>query len=119
MQITTCPQCGNKNNGQNITTEEIVHRYPSRYACHKCGYHGVPKVLEQYDGVFLGIEPPVPGLIGPWRIKTRLQNGEKKSFSALWDDVRNCIQSLDLQKGDAIRVFLDEETWCVEKIADD
>jgi len=116
MQITTCPKCGCKSFLEKLISDLVLNTCRSTYICKDCGFQGSPLVIEQYEGTFLGIKSSVPGFIGPWEIKTRLDNGEKKVIEVLWEDARDCIKSLKLKKGDKIKITIDEKLWCLEKI---
>ncbi|MEM0492387.1 MAG: hypothetical protein QXS02_00280 [Candidatus Thermoplasmatota archaeon] len=111
MEVVSCPHCGNK---QLKNTNDEKTQVKTSYKCIICGYEGTPVVLEQYEGVFQGIKP-APGFIGPWDIHVKLDNGEKKILTVLWDDARDCIKSLNLKKGDRITVTIDEKIWCITK----
>lgn len=116
MELTTCPKCGSKHITQ-VSTNNIFLDTPSvEYICKGCGYQGAPLILEKYEGIFHGIKSAVPGFIGPWEIQTKLDNGERKTLSVLWEDARDCIRSLNLKKGDRITVSVDEKIWCIDKI---
>ena len=117
MEFTTCPQCGNKHIPQEKIHDVILDKPTVDYTCKVCGYQGVPLICEKYDGVFQGIKSAVPGFIGPWEIQTRLDNGERKTLSMLWEDARDCIRSLQLKKGDRITVTVDEKIWCIDKVS--
>jgi hypothetical protein len=116
MELTTCPQCGSKQIQQKKIEDVVLKKPTIEYTCKLCGYHGAPLILEKYEGVFQGIKPEAPGFIGPWAIHTRLDNGERKTLSVLWEDARDCIRSLELKKGDRILVTVDKEVWCIDKI---
>ena len=116
MDLTTCPQCGSKHIKQVSTEDVVLDRSATEYLCNECGYQGTPLILEKYEGVFQGIKSAVPGFVGPWEIQTRLDNGEKRTLSVLWEDARDCIRSLNLKKGDRITVAVDEKIWCIDKI---
>jgi DNA-directed RNA polymerase subunit RPC12/RpoP len=116
MEVTTCPHCGSKQIQQETLKDIVLNEAAVDYICKECGYQGAPIVLEKYEGAFQGIKPAIPGFIGPWEIQTRLDNGEKKILPVLWEDARDCIQSLRLKKGDRITVTVDEKIWCVDKV---
>jgi transposase-like protein len=118
MELTTCPQCGSKQIQHEIIKDVILNKPTIDYRCKVCGYHCTPLLLEKYEGIFQGIKPEVPGFIGPWAIHTRLDNGERKTLSVLWEDARDCIRSLGLKKGDRITVTVDQEIWCIDKVTD-
>jgi len=116
MEFTTCPQCGNKHIQQKKIHDTVFDKPTVEYVCKICGYQGVPLICEKYEGVFQGIASEVPGFIGPWVIRTRLDNGQRKTLSVLWEDARDCIHSLRLKKGDRITVTVDEKVWCIDKV---
>jgi hypothetical protein len=116
MELTTCPQCGSKHIQQASINDVVLDKSTIKYECKICGYQGLPLIIEKYEGVFQGIKSAVPGLIGPWEIQTRLDNGERKTLSVLWEDARDCIRSLELKKGDRITVTVDEKIWCIDKV---
>jgi hypothetical protein len=118
MELTTCPQCGSKQIQQKITKDVVLNKPTIDCRCTVCGYQGAPLILEKYEGVFQGIKPEVPGFIGPWVIHTRLDNGERKTLSVLWEDARDCIRSLGLKKGDRITITVDKQIWCIDKVAE-
>jgi len=94
----------------------ILNNYTITHICKNCGCEGPPSISERYDGIFQGIKSSVPGFIGPWEIKTQLDDGTTKTLIVKWKDAREYIQSLSLKKGDKIKVTLDEKIWCIEKI---
>ncbi len=116
MEVTTCPQCGSKITCPENIRDVVLNDYTLEYTCKDCGYSGMPIISEKYEGIFQGLKPPVPGFVGVWEISTRLSNGEKKVLSVLWDDARDCIQTLQIKKGDKIKVTIDEKIWCIEKL---
>ena len=116
MELTTCPQCRSKQIQQEIIKDVVLDKTTPDYVCKKCGYQGLPLIIERYEGIFQGIKSAVPGFIGPWEIQTRLDNGEKKILPVLWEDARDCIHSLQLQKGDRITVTIDEKIWCIDRV---
>jgi hypothetical protein len=116
MELTTCPQCRSKQIHEKRIKDIVINEVIINYECKVCGYQGTPLILEKYEGVFQGIKSAVPGFIGPWEILTRLDNGERKILSVLWEDARDCIRSLELKKGDRITVTIDEKIWCIDKI---
>jgi len=118
MELATCPQCGSKQISRETKKNIILDKPTTEYVCRVCGYQGAPLILEKYEGFFQGIKSEVPGFIGPWEIQTRLDNGERKTLSMLWEDARDCIRSLQLKKGDRIAVTVDEKIWCIEKISE-
>jgi hypothetical protein len=114
MKVASCPNCGERqlrNKKQEKTTSKTI------YKCRICGYEGSPVILEQYEGVFQGVRP-APGFIGPWDILVKLDNGERKLLTVLWEDARDCIKSLKLQRGDRVTVTVDEKIWCITKETD-
>ena len=115
MEVTTCPHCGSIHIQQETLKDIVLNEDIVDYICMECGYQGEPLILEKYEGVFQGIKSAIPGFIGPWEIQTRLDNGEKKILQVLWEDARDCIQSLRLKKGDRITVTIDEKIWCIDK----
>ena len=115
MDVTTCPHCGSKQIQQEAIRNINLNDATVDYVCKECGYQGAPLLLEKYEGVFQGIKPTVPGFIGPWEIKTKLDNGEKRTLTVLWEDARDCIKSLKLKKGDRIIVTVDEKIWCIDR----
>jgi hypothetical protein len=118
MERIACPHCGNKQMQQEMAKNAIAKKSFLDYRCKVCGYKGTPLILEKYEGIFQGIKPEVPGFIGPWAIHTRLDNGQRKTLSVLWEDARDCIRSLGLKKGDRITVTVDQEVWCIDKATD-
>jgi len=115
MELATCPQCGSKHIQKETIKDVVLDKPTAEYVCKVCGYQGVPLILEKYEGIFQGIRSEFPGFIGPWEIQTKLDNGERKTLSMLWEDARDCIRSLQLKKGDRITVTLDEKIWCIER----
>ena len=116
MELTTCPHCGSNQIEQETITDIVLNDTTFDYICKVCGYQGQPLILEKYEGIFQGIKSAGPTLIGPWEICTRLDNGEKKTLSVLWDDARDCVHSLELRKGDRISVIVDEKIWRISKV---
>lgn len=118
MEILACPQCGSKKICQTTIDDKVSVDYNKKWrcTCKECGYHGVPDILEKYEGIFQGSQPSIPGFIGPWILRTRLDNGEEKVLEVLWEDAQDCIQALQLKRGDEIIVTLDQKVWCIEKL---
>ncbi len=116
MEITACPKCGCRNF---IVPNNKEKELPAKGICKECGYNGLLKIWDEYVGIFQGLQPPVPGLLGPWKIIVLMEKGEKKNLSALWEDARDCIKSLNLKKGDKIKVIIDEKVWCIERYEND
>lgn len=117
MQLKACPRCGSRDLGEIKVKDLVLNNYTTTHICKECGCEGPPSILEKYGGVFQGIKSSVPGFIGPWGIKTQLDDGSAKILTVKWKDARDCIQSLDLKKGDKIEVTVDEKIWCIEKVS--
>ena len=120
MEVFACPQCGSKKICQTIINDSssFVNNEKWKCTCEECGYKGIPIIMEKYEGTFQGSQPSKPGFIGPWKFRTLLDDGEDKYFDLLWEDAQDCIEALKLERGDRIKVTLDEKVWCVEKLDD-
>jgi len=118
MEILACPQCGSKNFCRSTTKDKVSTNNNKKLecSCKECGYHGIPIILDKYIGTFRGFYPSFSGFIGPWTLRTRLDDGVEKVLDVLWEDAQACIQALQLKKGDEIRVTLDQKVWCIEKL---
>jgi hypothetical protein len=116
MEVPVCPKCNSKNLRQHSVRDTVLNRSSQICTCNQCGYKGAPIQIEEYEGVFLGLQPPVPGIIGPWGIMTKLPNGETKILLMFWEDARDCVQRLHLRKGTRIRVILEAKLWQVENL---
>ena len=118
MEVLVCPQCGSKDFYQTTIQDEVATDSSKKWecSCKECGYRGIPIILDKYEGTFQGSQPSNPGFIGPWIIRTRLDSGEEKVLEVLWEDAQDCIQALQLKRGDKIRVTLDQKVWCIERL---
>ncbi len=118
MELLACPQCGSKNFCQTTLKYEMVTDDNKKWdlACKECGYQGIPIILDKYEGIFQGAQPSSLGFIGLWILRTRLDSGEEKVLEVLREDAQDCIQALQLKRGDEIRVILDQKVWYIERL---
>jgi hypothetical protein len=69
--------------------------------------------MRDYEGVYLGAQP----VLGQtkWKITIQLDTGEIKNEIDNFREIKQCIDTLDLKKGDRIRVRRNKE-WVVDKL---
>jgi hypothetical protein len=119
MEVPVCPKCNSRDLQQHSVHDAVLHRSSSLCTCKECGYKGLPTQIEEYEGIFQGLKPPVPGFIGPWGIMTKLSDGDTKILLMFWEDARDCVTRLHLRKGTRIRVILESRLWKVENLEED